>query len=433
MFDNMLSRRTFLKLSGVATAGLALTACGGSEGSDDAGAFKIGGIGPITGAAAIYGNATKFGAMVGVDTVNELEGSNFFALNWQDDEHDPEKSVNAYNALKDWGMQILVGTTTTAPCVAVSTESNVDGIFQLTPSASSTDVIGGQADEDGNVTIPRKDNVFQMCFTDPNQGTASARYISEQKLGTKIAIIYNNADAYSTGIYRKFAAEAKELGLNVVSTTTFTDDSATDFTVQLNKAKDAKADLVFLPIYYTPASLILTQADSMGYTPKFFGVDGMDGILTLEGFDASLAEGVMLLTPFVATAEDEATQEFVKKYKETTGTDEDPNQFAADAYDCVMAIYEAIKKGGVEPSMSAAEMCGTLTNLFASGELTYSGLTGENMSWSDSGEVTKDPKGMIIVNGVYEPMDEAASAEAAEEQNVEQVAEEAAEEEGAAE
>jgi branched-chain amino acid transport system substrate-binding protein len=413
MFNQNLSRRTFLKFSGVAAAGMGLAACGGSGSSDAAseeGAFKLGGIGPITGAAAIYGNATKYGAQVAVDAINAAEGKNVFVLNWQDDEHDPEKSVNAYNTLKDWGMQILVGTTTTAPCVAVSTETNADGIFELTPSASSTDVIGGQADEDGNVTIPRKDNVFQMCFTDPNQGTASARYIAEQKLGTKIAIIYNNADAYSTGIYRKFVAEADALGLEVVSTTTFTDDNATDFTVQLGKAKSAEADLVFLPIYYTPASLILTQANTMGFAPKFFGVDGMDGILTVEGFDTKLAEGVMLLTPFVATATDQATQDFVAAYKKVAN--EEPNQFAADAYDCVMAINEGIKKAGIDSSASAAEICGALTELFASGNLTYSGLTGENMTWSDTGEVTKDPKGMVIVNGVYEPMDEAGDAAA---------------------
>ncbi len=423
MFSNKsISRRNFLKFSGVSAAGLGLVACGGggnAEGSGSAGttdaavadgAIRLGGIGPITGGAAIYGNATKYGAQVGVDFVNEQEGKDFFALNWQDDEHDPEKSVNAYNTLKDWGMQILVGTTTTAPCVAVSTESNADNIFQLTPSASSTDVIGGQADEDGNVTIPRKNNVFQMCFTNPNQGTASAKYIAEQKLGTKIAIIYNNADAYSTGIYRKFAAEAKELGLEIVATETFTDDNATDFNVQLGKAKSAEADLVFLPIYYTPASLILTQANTMGYAPKFFGVDGMDGILTVEGFDTKLAEGVMLLTPFVATATDQNTQDFVKRYKATAKTEEDPNQFAADAFDCVMAIYAALKLAGVDASSSASDMCTALTKVFASGEIKYSGLTGENMTWSDTGEVTKDPKGMIIVNGVYEPMDSDATA-----------------------
>ena len=434
MFTENLSRRTFLKFSGVAAAGLGLAACGGGSGDSDGasaeGAFKLGGIGPITGAAAIYGNATKYGAQVAVDAINEAAGKSVFVLNWQDDEHDPEKSVNAYNTLKDWGMQILVGTTTTAPCVAVSTETNADSIFQLTPSASSTDVIGGQADEDGNVTIPRKDNVFQMCFTDPNQGTASAKYIAEQKLGSKIAIIYNNADAYSTGIYRKFAAEAETLGLEVVSTTTFTDDNASDFTVQLGKAKSANADLVFLPIYYTPASLILTQANTMGYAPKFFGVDGMDGILTVEGFDTKLAEGVMLLTPFVATASDAATQDFVAKYKKLAN--EEPNQFAADAFDCVMAIDLAIKQAGVDASASAAEICDALVKLFAGGQITYSGLTGENMSWSDTGEVTKDPKGMVIVNGVYEPMDEQGTQAAAEAQDANEVAEEAATEEGAA-
>ena len=152
--------------------------------------IKLGGIGPLTGAAAIYGNATKNGSELAVEEINALGGIQF-EIKWEDDEHDPEKSVNAYNNLKDWGMQMLVGTTTTAPCVAVSAETNADHMFQLTPSASSTDVIG--ADD------ARKDNVFQMCFTDPNQGTASAEYISEKKLGTKIAVIYNNSDAYSTG------------------------------------------------------------------------------------------------------------------------------------------------------------------------------------------------------------------------------------------
>ena len=271
---------------------------GSAEGSDGA-AIKLGGIGPLTGPAAIYGNAAKNGTEIAVEEINAMGGIQF-ELSYQDDEHDAEKSVNAYNKLKDWGMQILLGTVTTSPCVAVSQESYNDRIFTLTPSASSNDVIGGLEDADGNVTIPRKDNVFQMCFTDPNQGTASAQYISEQKLGEKIAVIYNNSDAYSTGIYTKFAAEAKDRNLNVVSVTTFTDDTANDFSVQLNEAKNAGADLIFLPIYYTPASLIMKQADSMGYDVKLFGVDGMDGILTLEGFDTSLAEGVMLLTPFTA-------------------------------------------------------------------------------------------------------------------------------------
>lgn len=401
-----MSRRNFVKLSGatgiLSVAGLA--ACGNS-GSSSAGSsttFKLGNVGPLTGAAAIYGNATKNGAQLAVDEINAAGGSIQFEHNCQDDEHDPEKSVNAYNNLKDWGLQVLVGPTTTNPCVAVSAETNSDNVFELTPSASSNDVIGGQEDADGNVTTARKDNVFQMCFTDPNQGTASAQYLAKKQLGTKIAVIYNNSDAYSTGIYKKFEAEAASQGLQIVSTSTFTDDNATDFSVQLNDAKNNGADLVFLPIYYTPAALILTQANGMGYEPDFFGCDGMDGILTVEGFDTKLAEGLMLLTPFVATATDEKTSAFTKAYKDAYG--DEPIQFAADAYDCVYVVKELLEKTGCTPDMSASDICDKLKAAIVDG-YTYSGLTGENMSWKDTGEVSKEPKGMVIKDGVYQPLD----------------------------
>lgn len=398
--------KKFAKLISVVTAAAAIATCFAGCGANDnnasqggtEGAIKIGGIGPITGAAAIYGQAVKNGAQIAVDEVN-AKGGLQFELKFEDDENDAEKAVNAYNNLKDWGMQVSLGTTTTQPCIAISTEVDADKIFALTPSASSTDVLGGQPDKNGNITIQRKSPMFQMCFTDPNLGVASADYISEQKLGEKIGIIYNNSDAYSTGIYQKFQAKADELGLNIVCVKTFTDDSANDFNSQLTDIKSAGADLVFLPIYYTPASLILSQANAMQYAPKFFGVDGMDGILTLENFDTKLAEDVMLLTPFTADAEDDLTKSFVTTYKEKFG--ETPNQFAADAYDCVYAIYEACKAENVTADMSAQDICEKLIARFTSEDFTIDGLTGENMKWSESGEVSKAPKGMIIKNGVY--------------------------------
>lgn len=379
---------------------MAFAGCGNGAGNKtgDSAAIKVGGIGPLTGGAAIYGTAVKNGAEIAVEEIN-AKGGIQFELKFEDDENDAEKSVNAYNKLKDWGMQISMGTVTTQPCIAVSTELNSDRIFAVTPSASSTDVIGGQPDKNGNVTIPRKDNMFQMCFTDPNQGVASAEYISEKKLGEKIAIIYNNSDAYSTGIYQKFMTEAEKLGLEVVCTKTFTDDSANDFTSQLNEAKSAGADLLFLPIYYTPASLILSQAAKMKYEPKFFGVDGMDGILTVENFDTKLAEGVMLLTPFTADAQDELTKNFVAKYQEKFK--EVPNQFAADGYDTVMALYDACVAAKIDTSMDNAKICDLLIAQFTNPEFKINGLTGTDMAWSESGEVSKQPKGMVIKNGAY--------------------------------
>ena len=371
--------------SGAATSTAATS--GATDTKPTGAAFKIGGTAPLTGAAAIYGNAAKNGAAIAVEEINAAGGDIQFDLRYEDDVNDAEKAINAYNTLKDWGMQISLGSVTTKPCEATSTETYSDRIFALTPSASSKAVIEG------------KDNQYQMCFMDPNQGSASAQYISEKKLGTKIAIIWKNDDVYSKGIYQTFTEKAKELKLEIVSETTFADGNDTDFSVQITDAKDKGADLIFLPMYYQPASLILAQASSMGYEPKFFGVDGMDGILTAENFDASLAEGVYLLTPFSADSEDEMTQNFVAEYQDRFG--EIPNQFGADAYDAIYTLYQAIQAAGATADMSNEEICDALIEVMPT--LAVTGLTsaGSEMTWDENGAVSKDPTAVIIENGTY--------------------------------
>ena len=351
-------------------------------------AFRLGGTGPLTGGAAIYGNAVKYGAEIAVEEINAMGGIQF-DLKMEDDTHDAEKAVNAYNVLKDWGMQISLSSVTSKPAEATSAENYADRIFALTPSASST------------ATVEGKDNVFQMCFMDPNQGSASAQYMADKALATKVAVIWKNDDVYSKGIHDTFVAKAAELNIEVVSDTTFADGNDTDFSVQLSDAQTNGAELVFLPMYYTPASLIFAQAAGMGYAPKWFGVDGMDGILSLEGFDTSLAEGVILLTPFNADSEDAATKSFVEKYQAKTG--EIPNQFAADAYDCVYAYKQALEAAGATPDMTAEELCELMIAQFTT--MTFNGLTGEGMTWAADGTVTKSPKGMVIENGAYVGLD----------------------------
>ena len=373
-----------------AAAADATTAAAGasSEASSDK-VFKIGGIGPVTGAAAVYGLAVKNGAQIAVDEINADGGINGYQIefNFQDDEHDAEKSVNAYNTLKDWGVQVLMGTVTSAPCVAVADKTNADNMFQITPSGSS-------------VECAQNPNVFRVCFSDPDQGAASATYIAENKLADKIAVIYDSSDVYSSGIYEKFAAEAANQGLEIVDAEAFTADSNKDFSTQLQKAKDAGADLVFLPIYYTEASLILKQADTMGYAPKFFGCDGMDGILQVENFDTKLAEGLMLLTPFAADAQDELTQKFVTSYKENYG--ETPIQFAADAYDAIYAIKAAMEEADITPETSVSDTCDKMKEAML--KIKVNGLTGEDMTWTEDGEPHKAPKAVKVVDGAYQAM-----------------------------
>ena len=366
-----------------------LAACGSKKensGSSDADTFKIGGIGPTTGDAAVYGIAVKNGAQLAVDEINEAGGINGKKIEYkfEDDQADAEKSVNAYNTLKDWGMQILVGSTTSTACTAVVEETHTDNMFQLTPSATALESI-------------QYDNAFRMCFSDPSQGVASADYIVDNKIAEKVAVIYNSSDVYSSGIYQKFAEEAKTKGLEIVAAEAFTADNKTDFSVQLQKAKASGADLVFLPIYYQEASLILAQAQKMGYTPKYFGCDGMDGLLALEGFDTALAEGVMFLTPFTPDAEDDATQKFVSAYKEKFG--ETPIQFAADAYDCVYAIKEAAEKAKITPDMSISDLCDAMKAAMT--EITIDGLTGKQITWAADGEPSKEATVVIVEKGAY--------------------------------
>ena len=292
-----------------------------------------------------YGRQVR-GVELAVNEINASDSTIKFEFLSQDDEADGEKAVNAYNNMMDNGMQVLVGPTTTGASIAVADACYTDRTFMLTPSASSTDVTAG------------KDNVFQVCFTDPNQGVGAADYMAENFADAKIAVIYRNDDAYSQGIRDAFVKEAGDKGLSIVYQGTFTLDTSSNFSVQLAAAQTAGADLVFLPIYYQPASVIFAQAKAMGYAPTFFGVDGMDGILDMPGFDTTLAEGLMLMTPFCATVE--SNQGFVDAYTAAYGTT--PNQFAADAYDGVYIVKAALEQAGCTADMSNEEICDALVS-----------------------------------------------------------------------
>ena len=389
-------KKKFMCMFMAAAMTLSMAACG-SKGDDSSNndastdgtetgevqTFTVGTSGPLTGDNAIYGMAVKQGVELAVNEINVSDSKIKFEFLSQDDEADGEKAVNAYNNMMDNGMQVLVGPTTTGASIAVADACYTDRTFMLTPSASSTKVTEG------------RDNVFQVCFTDPNQGISSADYIAENMPDAKIAVLYRNDDAYSQGIHDTFVKEATEKGMSVVYEGTFTNDSATDFSVQLAGAQTAGANLVFMPIYYQPASIVLAQAKAMGYAPTFFGVDGMDGILTMEGFDPSLAEGLMLLPPFSATVPE--TKSFVDAYVAANGVQ--PNQFAADAYDGVYIVKEALEKAGCTADMSSADIWESVVAEMT--QISYSGLTGKDLTWNAEGQVSKAPTAYVVKDGQY--------------------------------
>ncbi|MCD8154634.1 MAG: ABC transporter substrate-binding protein [Clostridiales bacterium] len=379
-------------LSVTAAAAMAVTAVApAAVFADEEETFKVGVIGPMTGDYAQYGLGVYNAAKIAVDEINENGGFNGYQvelLDAGDDQGDAEKAVNAYNDLLDKGMQLLDGTVTSGACIAVAAEA-AESTFLFTPSGSAVDCITAGSNE------------FRMCFTDPMQGTKSAQYISENGIASDVAILYDSMADYNVGIHDAFVEAAEEYGLNIVADEAYTTDSNTDFSVQLNKIKESGAELLFLPNYYSDCALIFQQAADIDLDILYFGVDGMDGILAVENFDTSLAEGVMLLTPFSATSEDEATVSFVAAYEEAYG--ETPNQFAADSYDVIYAMAQAAEVAGITPDMSNEEISEAMTAAML--EIELDGLTGVT-TWTEDGECDKEPKAVVIQDGIYVSMAE---------------------------
>ena len=382
------------------TFGLALTACGnsGSNKAADTGSkseteaakaggdvFTIGSTGPLTGAAASYGNSVKNGATVAIDEINAAGGVKVgdktykLALNFQDDEAKEDKAVNAYNKLMDSGINVYMGAVTSGSSLALTDLTAKDNILQLTPSGSAKD-------------ITKNPNAFRLCFTDPLQGKMIADFVLDQGYES-VAVLYNNSDEYSTGVYEAFKDELNTKGQSalIVAEQSFTNDDV-DFTTQLTQIKASGAKIIFVPAYYEAAAHIVQQAKQQGIDAAFVGSDGWDGILgQLTGDDKAKAEGAVFLSPFLAS--DPSAAKFTDAYKKAYNAT--PDQFAADGYDSVYVIKADMEKAG---SIKSEDLIKAMT------EIEVDGITGK-VSFSADGEPNKEPKFVTITNGEYQLFD----------------------------
>lgn len=369
---------------------MSVVSCGSSNNEPETGAngltkLKLGGIGPLTGDYANYGTSVKQGAELAVKEINAAGGINGFEfdLAFEDSKGDPDSAVAAYGSLIDNGMKVSLGAVFSGEMASVTAAAAQDGILLLSPSASAKDSISGN------------DAAFRVCFNDPQQGSASAVFIDENQLAKKVAVFYQSDIDYSKGLYETFQAECKVRGIEITTVETFTASTNTDFSSQISKIKNSGAGMVFIPIYAAEASTFLTQAYGKLNDMIFFGCDGLDGILTKVS-DVKYAENVMMLTPFSADDTDAKVQHFVKEYKAAYNVV--PDQFAADGYDAIYAIAEAIKSANATPENFMddsfnANMVAAMT------KIEVVGVTG-TMTWTADGETNKAAKAMIIHDGV---------------------------------
>ena len=375
------------KIFAIALAAMMITVmfagCGNS-GSDDA-SFVIGGVGPLTGDYATYGISVKQGAELAVKEINEAGGINGVPVEllFEDDQVDAEMAVNAYNKLMDDGMDVSLGAVTSGACIAVSEKANEDGILMITPSGSQVECI-------------QYPNGFRICFGDPEQGVNAAKFLANNNVAKKIAIIYDKSNDYSNGIKETFVSVAPEYGLEIVSEQAFTNQSNTDFSVQLQAIAGTDAELIFLPIYAQEAAYILTQAQSAGMEHIFFGGDGMDGIVEKIGADnVSATDGLLFLTPFDTQA-DEQNIKFTADYQAAYNAI--PDQFAGDGYDAIYTIKAAAKHANVKPGDADfnEKIIAAMT------EITVDGTTG-TMTWTADGAPEKAAAVVVLQDGVATP------------------------------
>ena len=343
--------------------------------------FLIGGIGPLTGGAASYGLSVKQGAEIAINEINTAGGVTVgdttyqLALAFEDDEASEEKSPQAYNTLMDQGINALMGTVTSGACLAITDLTYEDNILMITPSGSAQD-------------CTKNPNAFRICFTDPLQGETMADYIVNTMGYKNIAVIFNNADEYSTGIKDAFEAKVAELGGTISASESFVTDDV-DFNTQLTSIKGTDAECIFVPAYYNDATYITKQAKELGMELPFFGSDGWDGVLGTVT-DATTIEGAVFLSPFFAADTAENVAFFVSSYE--TAYSATPDQFAADAYDSIYVIKAAMEQAG---SIESDALIAAMT------EIEIDGLTGEGMSFTADGEPNKGAKFIKIVNGEY--------------------------------
>ena len=383
-----MKKRVFAMLMACVMA-LSLVACGSKSDSGDAGnnggdsgveTIKLGGVGPLTGGYANYGLSVQHGAQLAVDEINAAGGvsGKQLELSFQDSQGDPESAVAAYGKLMDWGMNVFLGGVLSGETASVVTAAKADDVFIMETTGSADKCI------DGN------DKAFRVCFYDSYLGTAAADYLNDNQLATEVGVFYQSDNDYSAGLYNAFVAECAKTGVTIKETQTFTTATNTDFSTQVNALVNAGVKVVFIPIYAEEASTFLTQAKGkFAEDVYFFGADGLDGILGKVSQDVTIADNVLMMTPFAADSTAANVQAFVKAYEAKYSAT--PDQFAADAYDAVYVVKAAVEAAG--GSVSGADLAAVMTSL------TVEGVTG-TMTWTADGNTNKAASAILYKDGV---------------------------------
>ncbi len=338
----------------MALLSVGLVFAGGSAESD---VIKVGGIFPLSGGVAVYGIGCQDGVEMAIEEINAAGGINGkqVVLIAEDDEGNPEKTVNAYKKLttKD-GVKVIIGSLTSGCTAAITSLAQAQGVVMIAPAATQADITDAG------------DFVFRACFIDPFQGTVGGKFASENLGKSKAAILYDIGNDYSVGLYDNFKVSFEANGGTIVSAESYNTGDK-DFNAQLTKIKNAKPDVIYLPDYYATVALIAKQLRAQGIDAPIIGADGWDGIVgnagdeVLNGFYSN---------HYAADSTDAKVVNFVKDYETKYGST--PVSFAALGYDCVYLLKDAMTAAKTDSDPKAIRDALKATNgSYLTGDLSF--------------------------------------------------------------
>ncbi|MDR3356021.1 MAG: ABC transporter substrate-binding protein [Spirochaetaceae bacterium] len=338
-------------------AGLIMTACVFlSACKRNANTVRIGGIFPLSGNVAVYGIEARNGILLAIDEINAAGGidGKKVELVFEDDEGNPEKSVNAYNKLtaKD-NVKIIIGSLTSGCTIAITSKAQTQKVLIIAPAATAEAVTDAG------------DFIFRTCFIDPFQGTGGGIFSANDLGAKRAAVLYDNGNDYSVGLKDNFIAAFQRQGGVVVASESYTTGDV-DFNAQITKIKAEKPDLVYLPDYYNTVALIAKQLRAQGINTPIVGADGWDGLTenagdeVLNGFYSN---------HYAADSTNPKVQNFVKAYSAKFGTI--PVSFAALGYDSMYLIRDAIAAAGSLDSTDVKNALAVLKGSYVTGNLSF--------------------------------------------------------------
>jgi len=365
--------------------GLLVTACRPAAPAT----IKIGLNAELTGGVPVVGASCKNAAELAVEEINnagglEVGGKKYkIELLIEDNEDKAESAAAAAQKLNAAGVLLMIGPNASRNAIPASTVAEANKMPMISPWSTNP-----KTTIDPDTGQPKK-YVMRACFIDDFQGVVAAKFAMTELGSKKPAVLYAVDSEYNKGIAEIFKRTMEENGIPVVAFETYT-TSDKDFSAQLTKIKEAGADSLFLPNYYTEVPLQVQQAHKLGFTGVIFGSDswGATELIDLCGPDC---EGYFFTTHYAADIATPKAQAFIKAYEAKYGG-KTPDDVAALTYDAFGLAFQAIQAAGKIDREAVNQALHSITR--------YEGVTGV-MAFKGTGDPVKSAVVLQIKGGKF--------------------------------